>query len=204
MKLVATPRPEKNDWKSIVGPWIVALAPPAHSTWATLRPPRSALCAMVSALRTPGANADVLLPNGAPLMWNVLLVEPWTPGHAPLARLYQPAPVFGGAWVSRPSPVADAPCLRNEAIVGIRPLAAYFSTRSWRIPSDAKNTAVPGSGSWLGLPWASAAAGATAVEASRPMSTRTKVDRRSKDLTTGHLHTDFGHTRLRGGWRGPA
>ena len=25
MKLVATPRPEKNDWKSIVGPWMVAL-----------------------------------------------------------------------------------------------------------------------------------------------------------------------------------
>ena len=28
-------------------------------------------------------------------MWNVLLVEPWTPGQAPVARLYQPAPVFG-------------------------------------------------------------------------------------------------------------
>ncbi len=42
MKFVATPRPEKNDWKSIVGPWIVALRPPAHSTWATLRPARSA------------------------------------------------------------------------------------------------------------------------------------------------------------------
>ena len=46
MKLVATPRPEKNDWKSIVGPWIVALRPPAHSTWATFRPPRSAAWAM--------------------------------------------------------------------------------------------------------------------------------------------------------------
>ncbi len=33
---------EKNDWKSIVGPWIVAFRPPAHSTCATLRPPRSA------------------------------------------------------------------------------------------------------------------------------------------------------------------
>ena len=32
MKFVATPRPEKKDWKSIVGPWIVALRPPAHST----------------------------------------------------------------------------------------------------------------------------------------------------------------------------
>ena len=64
MKFVATPRPEKNDWKSIVGPWIVAFAPPAHSTWATLRPPRSALWAIDSACRMPGANAEVLLANG--------------------------------------------------------------------------------------------------------------------------------------------
>jgi hypothetical protein len=42
MKLVATPRPEKKAWKSIVGPSIVALRPPAHSTCATLSPPRSA------------------------------------------------------------------------------------------------------------------------------------------------------------------
>ncbi len=49
MKLVATPRPERNDRKSIVGPWIVALRPPAHSTWATFRPARSADWAIVSA-----------------------------------------------------------------------------------------------------------------------------------------------------------
>ncbi len=42
-------------------------------------------------------------------MWNVLLVEPWTPGHAPVASVYQPAPVFGGAWVSSPLPEADVP-----------------------------------------------------------------------------------------------
>ena len=118
MKLVDTPRPEANDWKSIVGPWIVAFAPPAHSTWATLSPPRSALWAMDSAFRMPVANAEVLLANVLPLMWNVLLVEPWTPGQAPVARLYQPAPVLGGASVSRPSPVADPPFFRNEAIVG--------------------------------------------------------------------------------------
>ena len=61
------------------------------------------------------------MPNGWPLMWNVLFVEPWTPGHAPVARVYQPAPVFGGAWVSRPLPVADVPFFRNSAIVGTRP-----------------------------------------------------------------------------------
>ena len=92
MKFVATPRPEKNDWKSIVGPWIVALRPPAHSTCATLRPPRSADWAIDSAWSTPGSNAAVRFANGWPLRWNVLLVEPWTPGHAPVARLYQPAP----------------------------------------------------------------------------------------------------------------
>ena len=96
MKLVATPRPEKNDRKSIVGPWMVALRPPAHSTWATLRPPRSADWAIDSAWRTFGSNAEVRLANGWPLMWNVLFVEPWTPGHAPVASEYQPAPVFGG------------------------------------------------------------------------------------------------------------
>src|SRR6476619_8359715 len=100
MKLVATPRPEKNDWKSIVGPWIEALAPPAHSTWATFRPPRSADCAIDSACSVFGANADREVPNGCPLMWNVLLVEPVTAGHAPVASEYHPAPVFGGAWVS--------------------------------------------------------------------------------------------------------
>ena len=85
---------------------MVALAPPAHSTWATLRPPRSALWAIDSAFRTPGANAEVLLAKLLPLTWNVLLVDPCTPGQAPVARLYQPAPVFGGAWVSRPFPEA--------------------------------------------------------------------------------------------------
>ena len=57
-------------------------------------------------------------------MWNVLFVEPWTPGHAPVASEYHPAPVFGGAWVSRPFPVAEVPFLRNSAIVGIT--LAYF------------------------------------------------------------------------------
>jgi len=32
----------------------------------------------------------------------VLFVEPWTPGHAPVASEYQPAPVLGGACVRSP------------------------------------------------------------------------------------------------------
>ena len=55
------------------------------------------------------ANAAVEFPNGAPLMWKVLLVEPVTPGHAPVLSVNQPAPVFGGAWVSRPSSEAFVP-----------------------------------------------------------------------------------------------
>ena len=102
MKFVATPRPERNCWKSIVGPWMDALRPPAHSTCATFSPSRSALWAMDSACSTLASKAAVRLPNGWPLTWNVLLVEPCTPGQAPVARLYQPAPVFGGAWVSSP------------------------------------------------------------------------------------------------------
>jgi hypothetical protein len=55
------------------------------------------------------SNAAVRVVKAAPLRWNVLFVEPWTPGHAPVARLYQPAPVFGGAWVRSPLPVAFVP-----------------------------------------------------------------------------------------------
>ena len=122
MKLVATPRPEKNDWKSIVGPLIAPLRPPAHSTWATLSPPRSADWAIVSAWSTPGSKAavrSVANTRLGPDLWNVLFVEPWTPGHAPVAIVYQPAPVFGGAWVSRPLPVAKVPLRRKPRIVGM-------------------------------------------------------------------------------------
>ena len=114
MKLVATPRPERNPRKSIVGPWMVAFRPPAHSTCATLRPPRSADWAIDSAWRTPGSKAAVrAVPNASPFLWNVLLVDAWTPGHAPVASVYHPAPVFGGACVSRPLPDALVPALEE-------------------------------------------------------------------------------------------
>ena len=126
--------------KSSVGPAIVPLRPPAHSIWATFLPPRSAAWASVSAWSTLVApSADVLLPNGWPLTWNVLLVEPATPGHAPVASVNQPAPVFGGAWVSSPLPDALAPWRRRSRKPGTAPWSAYFSTASWRRPSEAKN-----------------------------------------------------------------
>src|SRR5512135_3751702 len=99
-------------------------APPENSTWATFLPPRSADCAMDSACGIPAANELVEFEKVVPLMWNVLLVEPVTAGQAPVARLYHPAPVFGGASVRRPLPEAYDPFLRNEAIVGMRPWAA--------------------------------------------------------------------------------
>jgi hypothetical protein len=81
------------------------------------------------------------LANGWPLTWKVLLVEPWTAGQAPVASVYQPAPVFGGACVRSPLPDADAPLRSRSRMVGITPRAAYFLTRSWRSPSEVKNTA---------------------------------------------------------------
>ena len=44
----------------------------------------------------------VVLSKFAPVRWNVLFVEPVTPGQAPVASVNQPAPVFGGACVSSP------------------------------------------------------------------------------------------------------
>ena len=126
----------------MVGPWIEALRPPAHSTCATLSPSRSAAWAIDSAWSTPLSKAAVRLANGSPFLWKVLLVEPCTPGHAPVARVYQPAPVLGGAWVSSPSSAALTPFLSSRFIVGITPWAAYFSTLSWRRPSEAKKTAL--------------------------------------------------------------
>src|SRR5512139_538583 len=127
----------------MVGPSMVALRPPAHSTWATFLPPRSAACAMVSACRTPESKAEVRLVNAWPLMWNVLLVDPWTPAHAPVAREYHPAPVLGGASGIRPPPVADVPFFNSSAIVGSSPWPAYCSIRSCRMPSATKKTALP-------------------------------------------------------------
>src|SRR4051794_29819373 len=161
---------------------MVAFAPPAHSIWATFLPPRSAAWARFSAFSTLAAKAAVLLAKVPPLMWNVLLVEPWTPGHAPVARLYQPAPVFGGASVRRPFPAADVPFLRNEPIVGSRPWAAYLATRSWRMPSATKKTAVPASGPFPG--GGAADTGPASIVASRPATAMSVTGRRSRDRFT--------------------
>ena len=115
--------------KSIVGPSIAPLRPPAHSIWATFLPPRSADWASVSACSTPASNAAVRLPNGWPLTWNVLLVEPATPGHAPVASVNQPAPVFGGAWVSRPLPDALRAVAQQVAEAGHGALVGVLRDR---------------------------------------------------------------------------
>src|SRR5688572_5244449 len=158
----------------VVGAAIEALRPPAHSTWATFSPPRSADWAIDSTWRTPGSNAVVRFVNGWPLMWNVLFVEPWTPGQAPVANVYQPEPVFGGAWVSRPLPEAIAPDRMNEFIVGMRPCRAYLRTRSWRSPSEAKNTAESLSGGG-GAP--ATVAGTTIAPVSRAIALRSAKTR---------------------------
>jgi hypothetical protein len=82
----------------------------------------------------------VLLANARPLTWNVLFVDPVTPGHAPVVSVNHPAPVFGGACVSRPLSEALAPLSSKLLNPGTTPSLAYTSTASWRRPSDAKNS----------------------------------------------------------------
>src|SRR3954447_19219240 len=114
------------------------LRPPAHSICATFLPPRSAAWASVSACRMLplDGNAACELAKVEPLMWNVLFVDPCTPGQAPVVRLNHPAPVFGGACVSRPWSDAYAPCLSRSLKPGTEFPLAYCSIASWRIPSD--------------------------------------------------------------------
>ena len=76
-------------------------------------------------------------------MWNVLLVEPWTPGQAPVASVNQPAPVFGGDCVSRPLSEARVPFLSSSRNPGVSPSSANSSTRFWTRPSEAKNSSLP-------------------------------------------------------------
>ena len=88
-------------------------------------------------------SAEVEFANAPPLMWKVLFVEPWTAGHAPVASVNQPAPVFGGAWVRRPWPEAYAPLRSSSRKPGVTFSSEYFSTASCRRPSDAKKSSFP-------------------------------------------------------------
>jgi hypothetical protein len=74
-------------------------------------------------------NADVEFANVEPLMWNVLLVEPWTPGHVPVASVNQPAPVFGGACVSRPFVRRVRAVLQHVAETGHQALVRILGDR---------------------------------------------------------------------------
>src|SRR5262245_24976165 len=196
MKFVATPRPDRNERKSTVGPWMAPIRPPAHSIWATLRPRGSAAWAIVSAWRMPGVKAGVALPNGWPLTWNVLFVDPWTPGQAPVASVYHPAPVFGGACVRRPLPSAWLPFLRSPPNVGMTPSATYAATLSWRSPSEAKKTALSVLG---GL---AADAVGTTVTSSRM--TLADASRRERERLTDSSSRATGMIAGRAGARGTA
>ena len=133
---------------------------------ASARPTRSGRPSCRRARRTgrasrpgarPASNAAVRLPNGWPFTWKVLLVEPCTPGQAPVFSVNQPAPVFGGACVSRPLPDARAPLRSRSRKPGTTPWPAYFSTASWRRPSEAKKRSLssrPLSWPWRPLPTA--------------------------------------------------
>ncbi len=188
-KLVVTPRPERNDRKSTVGPLMTPLRPPAHSIWRTFLPPRSADWAIVSACSTPAPNELVEFANGWLLVWNVLLVEPCTPGQAPVAIVYHPAPVLGGAWVSMPPPLADAPLRRSSAKPGTaecRPRSfAYRSTTSCRRPSAANSRTESSSRRSPPPPCPAACGSATAVAATTATTALTTTPtRRPRSLRT--------------------
>src|SRR5262245_12225304 len=106
-----------------------ALRPPTQSTWATFLPARSAAAAIVSAWSTPPAEKDVRLENVSPERKKVLLVEPCSLGHVPVAIVYHPTPVLGGNACSMPfSPIT--PCRISCAYAGIAPAAAYLCIKS--------------------------------------------------------------------------
>jgi hypothetical protein len=50
----------------------------------------------------PLAAKLVLLLKMSPVRWNVLFVDPCSPGQVPVASVYQPTPVFGGKPCVRP------------------------------------------------------------------------------------------------------
>src|SRR5919109_1635763 len=107
--VVRTPRAEKKLRKSMTGPARLWVREPTHSTEATFRPWRSAACWIVSACRIDAPRLVRLLKLPSPVRWNVLLVEPCSPGHVPVASVYQPTPVFGGnACLSPLAPLTPA------------------------------------------------------------------------------------------------
>src|SRR5262245_23806856 len=140
------PRPPMKVRKSTTGPWScgVRFRDPTHSTETTVLPARSAAWPMWSAWRMPFvAKLVELLKFPSPVRWNVLFVEPCSPGQVPVESVYQPTPVFGGNPGLRPF-LPVTPDFMRELIVGMAPCLAYLSTRSGLMPSEAKKmTGVP-------------------------------------------------------------
>ncbi len=83
----------------------------------------------------------------SPVRWNVLLVDPCSLGQVPLASVYQPTPVLGGKAGCKPL-FPFTPLFIRSLKVGMMPSAAYLSTRSGRMPSDAKKITLLVSGAF--------------------------------------------------------
>src|SRR5918992_4286592 len=83
-----------------------------------------------------------LLKFASPVRWNVLFVEPCSPGQVPVASVVQPTPVLGGKPWRRPLPAASTPLSRRFANVGSRPWSTYLCTMSCLRPSDANRIAL--------------------------------------------------------------
>src|SRR5205814_7426617 len=107
-------RLEKKFAKSTVGPAIFAFRPATHSICATFLPARSAALAIESACSTPAAENEVRFENVSPVRKNVLFVEPFSPGYAPVAIVYHPTPVLGGKACTIPF-APSTPAFRRAA-----------------------------------------------------------------------------------------
>ena len=114
------------------------------------------------------------------MRWNVLFVEPCSPGYAPVASVCQPTPVFGGKAGFRPfSPLT--PFWIKLCIVGMAPSAANLSTRSGRMPSEANRITLSALGLSFGFGAAPDDPAATAMTAVSPAaSTSTGPSRRNR------------------------
>src|SRR5688572_11978544 len=135
------PRLEKKLRKSTTGPWRLWVREPTHSTDTTDLPARSAACWIVSAWRIEAPRLVRLLKLASPVRWKVLFVDPCSPGPVPDARVYHPTPVLGGKACVRPfSPFTPAAYIASY--VGIAPSSTNRSTRSGRMPSEAKKIAL--------------------------------------------------------------
>src|SRR5215218_6525496 len=167
---------------------MLAWRPATQSSWATWRPARSAAEAIESAWSTPGDVKLVAREKSVPVWWKVLLVEPCWPGQAPVASVYQPAPVLGGKpWVRPLRPWT--PRRFSSRRLGMAPPAANRSTRSGRMPSAENRIAGCSAGGAAAAATDARAGAAVASSAPRTERTRRRPETRREKRRRAAMNT---------------